>query len=80
MLPDMLPDALLPHPLLRNATLRDGCAQTLQTCADGRLHMLNGIVEVVLADALSAALAWSAVRPAAFFARHCRVFTPARAT
>ena len=56
MLPDMLPDALLPHPLLRNATLRDGCAQTLQTCAEGALHMLSGIVEAVLTDALSTAL------------------------
>lgn len=56
MLPDMLPDALLPHPLLRNATLRDGCAQTLQTCAEVALHMLSGIVEAVLTDALSTAL------------------------
>lgn len=56
MLPDTLPDALLPHPLLGNPVLRDGCARALQTRADGRLHMLSGIVEVVLADALSAAL------------------------
>ena len=56
MLPDTLPDAIVSHPLLRNTMLRDGCARALQTRADGRLHMLSGIVEVVLADALSAAL------------------------
>jgi hypothetical protein len=31
MLPDTLPDAIVSHPLLRNATLRDGCARAPDT-------------------------------------------------